>query len=158
MSILTEPMDSGWWRGPQSRLFIKGVPKQVAHDSHNSLKTIYRYKEAEYPVPAHQLFIISAVQADFAYAMWLAERAGAVLQLPPVNTLRWPTIRMLADLTLNFGRFFEISEKVQSGETLDDEEMREYQKSGEQVTARVWDLVQRAREQRREEAVKKEGK
>src|SRR5262249_58903973 len=115
-------------------------------------------RNARVPVSAVTAFYLCGVQREFRFLQDLAEGAGALLHIPPAKRLHTPTIKLLAELTLSFGRFFELSEKVQDGQVLNDEEMREYEQAGEQATTRIWDLVQRARERRKEQTVKKEGK
>ncbi len=154
MPEISPSLDREWWRSAQSRLFIRGCPKRIAADARLALDSIYRYGRADYAVPAHQLFLISAVQADFSYAQFLAEKVGTLLSLPPPLFIHRPTILLLADLALSFGEFFQLAEKIQKEEPLSHDEMRRLEKGGEKVKASVDALIQRARKQRKEQEAK----
>jgi hypothetical protein len=136
------------WRVEQSRMLVQGCPKQLAADLGVTVDTLYRWGQGAWPIPAYQAFRLSAAQQDFRYLQLLAERAGTIL-LPrrPVPLTR-PIILLLADLTLSFGGFYQLTEKLNREEPLSDDEMRRLEELGEAIKRRVDTLIERARQRR----------
>ena len=135
----------------QRQTLISGVPKQVAEDVGCSLPWIWRLSRGQFPPNVYLAFDLARVQQDWTFLCGLAERAGALLHIPAPRLDKRPVILLLADLALSFGRFFELTEKLQRGEQLSDEEQQDLEREGEAAKERIDAIIARSRKKRQEQ-------